>query len=160
VKGDVAAERLGQLDAADAELAGMQERAEAASEAADKALLGKADPRLRQMIEADLARARALARQAAELARGIDEAADKIATRALAGLYVDLRRVLDKAKLGKIDAVIGTKRKLEIEVEDLAQGRFPPELFGRLYEEGMIGDDEVFWPPDAEFWKDEYSGWR
>jgi tetratricopeptide (TPR) repeat protein len=160
IKGDVAAERLGELDAADGELARMEASAEAASEHADKVLLDKADPRLRQMIEADLARARALARVAADFARGIDDAADKIAARALAGLYVDLRRVLDKAKLGKIDAVIGTKRKLEIEVEDLALGRFPPELFGRLYEEGMIGDDEVFWPPDAELWKDEYSGWR
>jgi hypothetical protein len=112
------------------------------------------------MIVAVLARARALQKVASDFARGIDEAGEKISARALAGLYVDLRRVLDKAKLGKIDAVIGTKRKLEIEVEDLALGRFPPELFGRLYEEGMIGDDEVFWPPDAEFWKDEYSGWR
>ncbi len=160
IKGDLAAERLGELDAADAQLARLEGNAEAASEAADKTLLGKADPRLRQMIESDLARARALARLAGDFAKGIDDAADKIAARALAGLYVDLRRVLDKAKLGKIDAVIGSKRKLEIEVEDLAQGRFPPELFGRLYEEGMIGDDEVFWPPDAEFWKDEYSGWR
>ena len=112
------------------------------------------------MIQSDLDRARALGKLALELAAKIEGAADLLAEQALATLYKDLRRVLDKAKLGKIDAVIGQKRKLEIEVEDLAQGRFPPELFGRLYEEGMVGDDEVYWPPDGEFWKDEYSGWR
>jgi hypothetical protein len=112
------------------------------------------------MVEADLRRARALAARAAAMADKLDAAGDELASASLAGLYAGLRRVLDKAKLGKIDAVIGEKRKLEIEVEDLALGRFPPELFGKLYEEGLIGDDEVYWPPDAEFWKDEYSGWR
>jgi TolA-binding protein len=155
-----AAERLGELDAADAKLADLEARAEKASLAADQALLAKADPRLRQMIEADLERARALVGLALDLAKNIDAQADALAARSLDGLHTDLRRVLDKAKLGKIDAIIGSKRKLEIEVEDLAQGRFPPELFDRLYEQGIVGDDEIFWPPDAEYWKDEYSGWR
>jgi hypothetical protein len=112
------------------------------------------------MIEADLERARALVGLALDLAKNIDAQADALAARSLDGLHTDLRRVLDKAKLGKIDAIIGSQRKLEIEVEDLAQGRFPPELFDRLYEQGIVGDDEIFWPPDAEYWKDEYSGWR
>ncbi len=68
--------------------------------------------------------------------------------------------MLDKAKLGKIDAVIGQKRKLDIEVQDLAAGRFPPELHGRLWNAGLIGDDEEYWPFEGEFWADEYEGWR
>jgi hypothetical protein len=75
-------------------------------------------------------------------------------------LYKQTRHVLDKAKLGKIDAVIGQKRRLEIEVEDLSAGRFPRELHGRLWEAGLIGDDEEFWPFEGEFWADEYEGWR
>lgn len=39
-------------------------------------------------------------------------------------LYNDTRRVLDKAKLGKIDAVIGQKRKLDIAVQILPPGDF------------------------------------
>ena len=54
--------------------------------------------------------------------------------------------MLDKAKLGKIDAVIGQKRKLDIEVQDLAAGRFPEELIGRLWNASLIGDDEEYWP--------------
>ena len=54
--------------------------------------------------------------------------------------------MLDKAKLGKVDAVIGQKRKLDIEVQDLAAGRFPEELIGRLWNASMIGDDEEYWP--------------
>ncbi len=75
-------------------------------------------------------------------------------------LYRDTRRVLDKANLGKIDAVIGQKRALDIEVSDLAAGRFPAELHGRLWEQGLIGDDEEFWPFEGEYWKDEYEGFR
>ena len=95
-------------------------------------------------------------RAGAELGR----AADELARRALDKLYQQTRHVLDKAKLGKIDAVIGQKRRLEIEVEDLAAGRFPKELHGRLWEAGLIGDDEEFWPFEGEFWADEYEGWR
>jgi TolA-binding protein len=160
IKPAIAADRLGELDAADSKLGELEARAAEASAAADRALLAKADPRLRTMIEADLARARALAELAVRLATKIDGQADVLARRSLDDLHAGLRRVLDKAKLGKIDAVIGVKRMLELEVEDLANGRFPPELYGRLYEAGVIGDDEIYWPPDAEYWKDEYSGWR
>ena len=68
--------------------------------------------------------------------------------------------MLDKAKLGKIDAIIGQKRKLDIEVQDLAAGRFPEELIGRMWNASMIGDDEEFWPWQGEYWADEYEGWR
>jgi hypothetical protein len=83
-----------------------------------------------------------------------------MAAKALKKLVTDLRRVLDKGKLGKVDSVIGEKRLLEIEVEDLAQGRFPAELYERLVEEGQIGDDEEYWPREEEYWKDEYEGYR
>ena len=59
-----------------------------------------------------------------------------------------------------VDAVIGQKRALGIKVQDLAAGRFPEELYGRMWEQGMIGDDEELWPFEGEFWADEYEGWR
>ena len=46
------------------------------------------------------------------------------------------------------------------EVFDLAAGRFPPELAGSLWQQGMIGDDEEYWPFEGEYWADEYEGWR
>jgi hypothetical protein len=81
-------------------------------------------------------------------------------SRAIEKLYADTRRVLDNAKLGKIDAIIGQKRKLDIEVQDLAAGRFPEELIGKLWNASMIADDEEYWPWQGEYWADEYSGWR
>jgi hypothetical protein len=126
----------------------------------DAALAEDAQGALGKMIEKDLGEARALAGQARELEARLTAAADGRARASLDALYADTRRVLDKAKLGKIDAVIGQKRVLDIAVQDLASGRYPPELHGRLWEAGLIGDDEEYWPPEGELWKDEYEGWR
>jgi tetratricopeptide (TPR) repeat protein len=142
------------------EVESLGEKAERASAAADQALSGKPAPGLRGMVAGDLAEARRLEAASAKLAAELGKAADELARRALERLYKQTRHVLDKAKLGKIDAVIGQKRRLEIEVEDLSAGRFPRELHGRLWEAGLIGDDEEFWPFEGEFWADEYEGWR
>jgi tetratricopeptide (TPR) repeat protein len=157
-------------DAATAEGKRLDELAKKASEAtadavrtADKAasaIASQAAPTIRGMLEADIKEARRLDRAADRLAAELEDAGDKLAQSAIEKLYADTRRVLDKAKLGKIDAVIGQKRKLDIEVQDLAAGRFPEELIGRMWNASMIGDDEEFWPWEGEFWADEYEGWR
>jgi len=101
-----------------------------------------------------------LDKQTHALAAKLDDAGDKLAQAAIEQLYTDTRKVLDKAKLGKVDAIIGQKRKLDIEVQDLAAGRFPEELIGRLWNASMIGDDEEYWPFQGEYWADEYEGFR
>ena len=150
-------ERLKKLALA---VASLGERADEASRTADQALSDKPSPGLRGMVAADLAEAHRLETASDKLRAQLGRAADELARRALDKLYRQTRHVLDKAKLGKIDAIIGQKRRLEIEVEDLAAGRFPKELHGRLWEAGLIGDDEEFWPFEGEFWADEYEGWR
>lgn len=160
ISADVAAEERKRLDALDAEVAKLQGKAWKAVEAADAEAAKKAAPALAPMLRADLAKARKLRTAASTLQRSLDDAADKLATRRLNRMYKEIRRVLDKAKLGKIDAVIGQKRKLDIEVSDLSSGRYPAELHGKLWEQGLIGDDEEFWPFQGEYWKDEYEGWR
>jgi hypothetical protein len=112
------------------------------------------------MIQADIADARRIDKAAHSLLDKLGAAGDKLAQQAVDRLYSDTRRVLDKAKLGKVDAIIGQKRKLDIEVQDLAAGRFPEELIGRMWNASMIGDDEEFWPWQGEYWSDEYEGWR
>jgi tetratricopeptide (TPR) repeat protein len=131
----------------------------AADHAADAATT-QAAPGIRPMIQADIADARRLDKAAHALLDKLGTAGDKLAQQAVDRLYNDTRRVLDKAKLGKIDAIIGQKRKLDIEVQDLAAGRFPEELIGRMWNASMIGDDEEFWPWQGEYWADEYEGWR
>lgn len=131
-----------------------------AADQAAAAVARQAAPSIRAMLEADLQDARRLDKAADALAEKLEVEGDKLAQRAIEKLYEDTRKVLDKAKLGKIDAVIGQKRKLDIEVQDLAAGRFPEELIGRMWNASMIGDDEEFWPWEGEFWADEYEGWR
>mgnify|MGYP000647399328 CR=1 FL=1 len=97
---------------------------------------------MRPLIAGDVAEARRLDKAAHALLERLEQAGDRLAQQAIDRLYTDTRRVLDKAKLGKIDAIIGQKRKLDIEVQDLAAGRFPAELIGRLWNASMIGDDE------------------
>jgi hypothetical protein len=157
---DAAASEMKRLD----ELATRQRQALVnAGAAADKAAAAVgagASAGLRPLLQADLAEARRLDKAAHDLARQLDEAGDKLAQAAVEKLYLDTRKVLDKAKLGKVDAIIGQKRKLDIEVQDLAAGRFPEELIGRLWNASMIADDEEYWPWQGEFWADEYAGWR
>lgn len=116
--------------------------------------------RLTSLFKREIAELRAIQSASTELRARLDSEVAKRTKAALDGLYVDIKRVVDKAKLGKIDAVIGQKRRLEIEVQDLASGRFPAELHGKLWEEGLIGDDEEYWPFEGEYWEDEYEGWR
>ncbi|MEZ4404296.1 MAG: hypothetical protein R3B06_30025 [Kofleriaceae bacterium] len=134
--------------------------ARAAAAAADADRTQAAAPALRPLIEADVQTARRLDRQARDLVRSLEAAASTQSQAMIDRLYDQTKRVLDKARLGKVDAVIGQKRKLDIKVADLAAGRFPEELIGRLWEQGMIGDDEELWPFEGEYWADEYEGWR
>lgn len=154
---DAESKRLRQLDR---EARALEGKARDAARAADAALEAGTSDGLRPMIAADLARARQNAEASAALRDELLEVAAILAKQSADRLYQDARRVLDKAKLGKIDAIIGQKRRLDIEVQDLASGRFPAELTGRLWEEGMIGDDEEYWPFEGEYWSDEYEGWR
>ncbi|HEX2691311.1 MAG TPA: tetratricopeptide repeat protein [Kofleriaceae bacterium] len=137
-----------------------EQRAIAAADRAAEATTTQAQPSLRPMLQDDLNDARRLDKASHALLDKLEQAGDRLAQQAVDKLYADTRRVLDKAKLGKVDAIIGQKRKLDIEVQDLAAGRFPAELIGKLWNASMIGDDEEYWPWQGEYWADEYEGWR
>ncbi|HZS40358.1 MAG TPA: hypothetical protein VFF06_26180 [Polyangia bacterium] len=115
---------------------------------------------LAQLVAADRERAGALRERVARLGLKLDAASGELVRAALIDLRGRVEEMLRRARLGKIDAVVGEKRKLERQIEDLAAGRFPPELFGRLHIEGLIGDDEEYWPPEAERWADEYENYK
>jgi hypothetical protein len=135
-------------------------RARAAADEAAEDVASEAAPGIKPLIMADIAQARRLEANAKNLRTKLKKAVNDLTDLAMDRLWVSTRRVLDKAKLGKIDAVIGQKRALDIQVQDLAAGRFPAELIGRLWNAGLIGDDEEFWPFEGEYWADEYEGWR
>ncbi|MFT3700506.1 MAG: hypothetical protein QM831_45600 [Kofleriaceae bacterium] len=155
-----AATELKRLDELKAKVTGDIEKAVSAADSAAAAVTAQTSGGLKPLIEADINDARRLDKAAHSLSGQLDEAGDQLAQIAIDRLYDDTKKVLDKAKLGKVDAVIGQKRKLDIEVQDLAAGRFPEELRGRLWNASMIGDDEEYWPFQGEYWSDEYEGFR
>jgi hypothetical protein len=132
----------------------------ATADQAAEAVAAQAPASIRALIQADIAEARRLDKASHALAARLTAAGEQLAQAMVDKLYEDTRKVLDKAKLGKIDAIIGQKRKLDIQVQDLAAGRFPEELIGRLWNASMIADDEEYWPWEGVFWADEYEGWR
>jgi hypothetical protein len=132
----------------------------ATADKAAQAVAAQAPGGIKTMIQADIAEARRLDRASHALAAKLEAAGEKLSVATMDRLYEDTRKVLDKAKLGKIDAIIGQKRKLDIEVQDLAAGRFPEELIGRMWNASMDNDDEEYWPFEGVYWADEYSGWR
>jgi hypothetical protein len=59
-----------------------------------------------------------------------------------------------------IDAVVGRKKRLEIEIANLRAGRLDAALYAKLKAEGTLGDDEEYWPFEGEYWADEYENYR
>jgi len=102
----------------------------------------------------------ALGTEARKLRANLVAATSVIATAALADLDKRLRELLRQARLTHIDAVIGKKKKLEIEIENLREGRYPAEMFATLQLEGLMGDDEEYWPFEGEYWSDEYENFK
>jgi hypothetical protein len=68
-----------------------------------------------------------------------------------------LSSLLRSAGIGRIDAVMGSKRRIEGQIESLAAGRFPAELRDPLLSQGLLADDEEYWPFQGEDWPDEYE---
>jgi len=160
VPDDVAAVEGKRLDELAARVAAARSRARALADQADAELTAAAPDRLRPLLDADVVAARRIDRNAQALLARLEGEAEARSQAMIEQLYKDAKRVLDKARLGRVDAVIGQKRALDIKVQDLAAGRFPAELHGKLWEQGLIGDDEELWPFEGEYWADEYENWR
>ena len=71
----------------------------------------------------------ALGGEAQRLRARLVAATTAIAEAALIDLDNRLRHLLRQARLTHIDAVIGKKKKLEIEIANLREGRYPPDMF-------------------------------
>jgi TolA-binding protein len=102
----------------------------------------------------------ALSEETRALRARLVTATSAIAEQALLELDTRLREMLRQARLTQIDAVIGKKKKLEIEISNLREGRYPPDMFAALQLEGLMGDDEEYWPFEGEYWSDEYENYK
>jgi hypothetical protein len=81
-----------------------------------------------------------------------------LAQDALVRVDMRLSRLLRRARLGRIETVLGKKRSLEIEIEALSQGLLPQTIVDSLDAQRFLQDNEEFWPFEGEDWEDEYVG--
>jgi len=109
------------------------------------------------LLRRDIAHARRLPARVSTVRAKLVDAANGAALRALRKLRSRLASGMRRARIGRIDAVMGSKRRIEIQIESLAAGRFPPELQDPLKMQGLLRDDEEYWPFEGEKWEDEFQ---
>jgi TolA-binding protein len=112
---------------------------------------------VRGLLAIDARAARTLPTRVEAMRVRLTDAAGEAAVRSLRGLRRRLASSLRRARIGRIDAVMGSKRRIEVQIESLAAGRFPPELIDPLRVQGLLRDDEEYWPFEGELWEDEFE---
>lgn len=128
----------------------------AATEVATAEAAGAAD--LPDLLRADSAHAAALARDL-EVVRGeLGAAETALAKDALRRLDLRLSRLLRRARLGRIESVLGKKRALEVEIEAINAGYLPKDALDSLDAGRYLRDNEEYWPFEGDDWPDEFVG--
>ena len=163
-RGGASAEQIGpleeQVQALGARIEALGEQLEEAT-AAVAAEAGTVEPAGEGDIEAllrrDAEQARGLPARVAGARARMVEAGNAYALAGLRELRGRIGGALRRARIGRIDAVMGSKRRIEIQIESLAAGRFPPELMDPLRMQGLLRDDEEYWPFEGELWEDEFD---
>lgn len=138
--------RLAALETQRRKLVGSRDHARKAPAADDLAARFSEDRAYVERLRAD----------ALALRDQLEEAADRAGLRALEQARTRVAQELRRARIGRIDAVMGSKRQVELQVESLAAGRFPPELIDPLHMQSLLRDDEEYWPFEGENWPDEF----
>jgi len=142
------------------ELEGLELQARAARDALPRATAGSAagGQDLPGLIAADRKLASELYEKSAALRLAAEKQQLDFAEDALRRLDLRLSRLLRRARLGRIETVLGKKRALELEIQALSQGLLPQTIVDSLDAQRYLRDDEEFWPFEGEDWEDEYVG--
>ncbi|MEO6603043.1 MAG: hypothetical protein ABIQ16_24370 [Polyangiaceae bacterium] len=148
------------LDALKKELESLEIRARAARAALPSKVVkvGQKGEDLAGILATDREHATVLYNDAQKLRVAVEAQELVLAKDALIRLDRRLSRLLRRARLGRIETVLGKKRALEIEVEALSQGLLPQTIIDSLDAARYLGDDEEYWPFEGEDWSDEYVG--
>jgi hypothetical protein len=81
-----------------------------------------------------------------------------LAKDALRRLDLRLSRLLRRARLGRIESVLGRKRALEVEIEAINAGYLPKDALDSLDASRYLRDNEEYWPFEGDDWPDEFVG--
>lgn len=143
----------------EAELASLEARAKDAASAESKAAAGgTAVGAVADLVSADRLAAMSLYGQAEKVRGAFVALLQKTAKEALERFDRRLSRLVRRARLGRIETVLGKKRALEVEMEALSEGFLPQGAVDSLEAARYLRDDEEYWPYDGEDWADEYVG--
>jgi hypothetical protein len=113
---------------------------------------------LPDLLRADSAMARALQSRIGVTRTELEAQEATLAADALRRLDLRLSRLLRRARLGRIDSVLGRKRALEVEVEAIRMGYLPADAVDSLDAARYLEDNEEYWPFEGDDWPDEYVG--
>ena len=149
-----------EVEQLDSQLAALEARARDASQAERPAVDGAAaqPSSLPELVAQDRTRSTALYAEGEAMRATLLDAQRAAAKDALGRLDLRLSRLLRRARLGRIETVLGKKRALEIEMEALSEGYLPQGAVDSLEAARYLRDDEEYWPFDGEDWADEYVG--
>lgn len=116
------------------------------------------DADLPELLASDAALGTSLEATLASAHAEVSTAERALAKDALHRLDLRLSRLLRRARLGRIESVLGKKHALEVEVEALNAGLLPKEALDSLDAARYLRDDEEYWPFEGDDWPDEFVG--
>lgn len=119
---------------------------------------GEAGADLPDLLRADAAQGATLARDLESVRGELAAAETALAKDAISRLDLRLSRLLRRARLGRIESVLGKKRALEIEIEAIAAGYLPRDAIDSLDAARYLQDNEEYWPFEGDDWPDEFVG--
>jgi tetratricopeptide (TPR) repeat protein len=113
---------------------------------------------LPDLLRADAAQATDLGIQIEDARKSLDQAENTLARDALRRVDLRLSRLLRRARLGRIESVLGRKRALEVEIEAINNGYLPQSAIDSLDAARFLSDKEEYWPFEGDDWPDEFVG--
>jgi hypothetical protein len=140
-----------------AELAALEARYQAASSALPSTAAG-AGADLPDLLKNEAAAGASMSQQLDGVRTELIAAETVLAKDALHRLDLRLSRLLRRARLGRIESVLGKKRALEVEIEAINAGYLPKDAVDSLDAARFLRDNEEYWPFEGDDWPDEFVG--
>lgn len=113
---------------------------------------------LPELFRTDSLEVSTLERRIAAARAELETTEQALAKDALHRLDLRLSRLLRRARMGRIESVLGRKRALEVEVEAIRLGYLPRDAVDSLDAARYLEDSEEYWPFEGDDWPDEYVG--
>lgn len=110
------------------------------------------------LVSQDAVLAKTLRAQGEVIMAELDAIAVKLARVAIGRLDKRASRLVARARLAKIDVVLGQKKGLEVEVDALKSGVLPKSAIDSVNAARFLEDNEEYWPFEGDEWLDEVIG--